>query len=79
MTRKKALTLQEQYDSLSAHCSEMRDYIHELLEDQRDCHTEMNYLYAFIEYKRLNEDYQYFRKHAYKKYSDDSPFPTLTL
>lgn len=79
MAKRKLLTLQEQYDILSSNCSEMRDYIHELLEDQQYYQTELDYLQAFIEYKGLNEDYQYFREHAYPKHSDDVPFPTLTL
>lgn len=58
---------------------EMREYIMDLLADQDYTNREISYLYSYISYKGLNEDYRYFRDHAYEKHSDDQPFPTLTL
>ncbi len=80
MTRhKKPSTLQEQYDILLKRCNELRDYIHELLDDQQTDREELEYLYAFIAHKELDEEYYFFRKHAHEEYSTDSPFPTLKL
>ncbi len=59
--------------------NEMREYIKELTEDQERINREMMYLYGYISYKGLDEDYRYFRDHAYEKRIDDRPFPILTL
>ena len=62
--RKKPLSVQEQYDNLLAHCNEMSEYLRDLLGDQEQDHIEMEFLYAFISYKKLDEEYRYFREHA---------------
>lgn len=57
----------------------MRDYITDLLKDQAIDHEEIKYLSAFISYKKLEEEYHYFRENAQEVYEEDLPFPTLTL
>ena len=77
--QKKPLSVQKQYNNLLAHCNEMRDYLRDLLDDQEQDRIEMEFLCAFISYKNLDEEYRYFREHVHEQYSDDMPFPTLTL
>lgn len=57
----------------------MRDLISDLLRDQEIDHEEIKYLSAFISYKKLEEEYHYFRENAHEEYEEDLPFPTLTL
>ena len=40
---------------------------------------EMRYLYDFIHYKELDEEYRYFRENAHEDTSKDQPFPSLVL
>lgn len=57
----------------------MRDLITDLLRDQEIAHEEIRYLSDFISYKKLDEEYRYFRENAHEDYEDDLPFPILTL
>jgi hypothetical protein len=57
----------------------MRDLITDLLRDQEIAHEEIRYLSDFISYKKLDEEYRYFRENAHEEYEDDLPFPILTL
>jgi hypothetical protein len=57
----------------------MRDLITDLLRDQEIAHEEIRYLSDFISYKKLDEEYRYFRENAHEEYEEDLPFPILTL
>ena len=57
----------------------MRDLITDLLRDQEIAHEEIRYLSDFISYKKLDEEYRYFRENAHEEYEENLPFPTLTL
>ena len=77
--RPKRKSIQKQYIDCLENISEMQEYIHELHENQEKDSTELEYLHGFIEYKGLSDEYHYFREHAYKKHSDEDPFPPFTL
>lgn len=57
----------------------MRDLITDLLRDQEIAHEGIRYLSDFISYKKLDEEYRYFRENAHEEYEEDLPFPILTL
>ncbi len=57
----------------------MRDLITDLLQDQKIDREEIKYLFGFISYKKLEEEYSYFRENAHEEFEEDLPFPTLTL
>ena len=75
MAKNKVIKVQDLYDQLD----EMRDLISGLLNDQEIDQTEIKYLSGFISYKKLDEEYLYFRENAHEEYEKDLPFPTLTL
>ena len=75
MAKNKVIKVQDLYDQLD----EMRDLISDLLNDQEIDQTEIKYLSGFISYKKLDEEYLYFRENAHEEYEEDLPFPTLTL
>ena len=72
-------TLEQEYEYLkevhSLLCSEMA----QMSEDNRLQQTEIQYLRAFIRWKHLENDYNYFSQHAYEAREEDLPFPFLTL
>ena len=65
--------------NLYAQLDEMRDLITSLLEDQEIDQSEIRYLSDFISYKKMDEEYRYFRENAHEEYEEDLPFPHLTL
>jgi hypothetical protein len=67
------------YKNLLEHWSEMNDLISSLLEDTDRYKTDIHYLSEFLYYKKLEEEYLYFRKNAHEEYEEDMPFPHLTL
>lgn len=75
MANDKAVKVQDQYKQLD----EMRAFISNLLEDQEIDQTEIRYLSGFISYKKLDEEYRFFRENAHEEYEEDLPFPYLTL
>ncbi len=75
MAKRKAFKVQDLYSQLD----EMRSIISDLMDDQDKALAEIRYLSEFITYKRLNEEYRYFRENAHEEYEEDLPFPHLTL
>ena len=64
--------LLEQFDELrcyavdvAAHCDEMTE--------------ELKYSWDFIKYKKLEDEFQFFRKHAHLDESEELPFPPYVL
>ena len=57
----------------------MRDFIITLLDDQDTDHTELRYLNDFIRFKKMDEEYQYFRENAHEEQEENLPFPHFTL
>ena len=75
MAKDKVIKVQNLNDQIEY----MRDLITDLLNDQEIDREEIKYLSAFISYKKLEEEYHYFRENAHEEYEEDLPFSTLTL
>lgn len=58
---------------------EMHGFILSMLESQEIDRTEIRYLFDFLIYKDLEEEYQHFRKNAHEVQDEDKPFPRFTL
>lgn len=71
--------LQKRYDALHNNYEELLDHLHDLEKDQKLAHTELRYMNAFIKYKKLDDEFAFFREHAHEVHDEDQPFPTLTL
>ena len=67
------------YKALEESIEEASDYISYLSSSNEWLTAEMKYLQDFISYKKLEEEYYYFRENAHEEYEEDLPFPTLTL
>ena len=70
--KKKYKHLEERYDILNEHMLDIMD-------DNERYLNELRYLEAFIEWKKLNKEFVYFKNNAYEKYDEDLPFSRLTL
>lgn len=57
----------------------MNDYLLDLIEDHRCAKEDLKYLNDFIHYKKLDEEFHYFREHAHEDENSDLPFPYLVL
>ena len=57
----------------------MNDFLLNLIEDEKCAREELRYLNDFVRYKKLDEEFRYFREHAHEEYEPDLPFPHLTL
>lgn len=75
----KDLKEQDAYQNLQERCSEMSDFISGLVEDCKQNEADLRYLNEFIRYKKLIDEYQYFRENAHEEYEEDLPFSYLTL
>ena len=64
--------LQERYE-------EMNDFLLDLIEDHKRAEEALKYLKDFVHYKRLDEEFRYFREHAHEDENSELPFPYLTL
>ncbi len=72
MSKNKYCSLQECYD-------EMNEYLLELIEDHNRTLAELRYRSEFISFKNLEDEFHYFKEHAYEVYDEDLPFSRLTL
>ena len=64
--------LQERYE-------EMNDFLLDLIEDHKRTEENLKYLNDFIHYKKLDDEFHYFREHAHEDENSGLPFPYLTL
>ena len=67
------------YEVLESQYESAYERIKDLEENERIWGKEIHYLYSFISWKHLSEEFEYFRENAQEVYDDDLPFPTLTL
>ncbi len=67
------------YDALESQVETAREHIADLEDNERYMCREINYLYSFITWKNLSEEFAYFKENAHEKSDDDLPFLTLTL
>jgi hypothetical protein len=76
---KKVIKEQHVYQNLYERYEEMSEFLSSLLEDTRRNETELRYLSDFIHYKKLDEEFRYFRENAHEEPESELPFPYLTL
>lgn len=76
---KKVIKEQKKYQNLQERYDEMNSYLLDLIEDHRCAEEDLRYLNDFIHYKKLDEEFCYFREHAHEDESTELPFPSLVL
>lgn len=79
MAQNKVIKEQKSYESLQNRFNEMGDYLQSVLADNDRFSEELKYINEFIHYKKLDEEFLYFRENAVEEYEEDLPFPYLTL
>lgn len=57
----------------------IKEYIEELEVEVANTQHENKYLVDFIAYKKLTDEFVYFRQHAHEECPEDCPFPYYTL
>lgn len=70
---------QQVYQNLLERYEEMSDYLSNLIENHTRTEEDLRYLQEFILYKKLDDEFRYFREHAHEEYKEDMPFPYLTI
>ena len=75
----KVIEEQNIYQSLRECYEEMNDYLLELIDEHRRTEEDLRYLNDFVQYKKLDEEFRYFREHAHEDENSELPFPYLTL
>lgn len=76
---KKVLKEQIVSQNLQERFSEMSDFLSDLVEECKQNEVDLRYLNEFVRYKKLTDEYQYFRENAHEEYEEDMPFSYLTL
>ena len=71
--------IEQEYDYLKELHSLLCAEIAGIAEDNRLQQREILYLRAFIRWKHLEEEYNYFSQHAYEASDPELPFQYLTL
>lgn len=67
------------YRSLYENYEELSGFLRSAMDRHDQDVEEMRYLYDFIHYKELDEEYWYFRENAHEETSKALPFPSLVL
>lgn len=75
----KVIKEQNLYQNLQERYEEMNDFLLDLIEDHKRTEENLKYLNDFIHYKKLDEEFHYFREHAHEDENSGLPFPYLTL
>lgn len=75
----KVIEEQNIYQSLRECYEEMNDYLLDLIDEHRRTEEDLRYLNDFVHYKKLDEEFRYFREHAHEDENLELPFPYLTL
>lgn len=76
----KVITKQiQQYQQLQERYEEMNDYLLELIDEHNHSKEDMRYMHDFIRYKNLEEEFRFFKEHAYEDTDTELPFPYLVL
>ena len=55
------------------------EYIKNLEDNEQRMGSELHYLYSYLSWKNLSDEFRYFRENAREEHDSDSPFPILTL
>lgn len=57
----------------------MNDFLLDLIEDHKRTEEDLKYLKDFVHYKKMDEEFSYFREHAHEDENSEFPFPYLVL
>ena len=76
---KKVIKEQKKYQNLQEHYEEMNDFLLNLIDDHNRAEEDLRYLHDFVHYKKLDEEFLYFREHAHEDENSELPFPYLVL
>ena len=75
----KSIDNKPSYEALESLIDAARERIANLENNECFMSREINYLYSFITWKNLSEEFAYFKENAHEKFDDELPFSTLTL
>ena len=67
------------YQQLLDQFDELRSYAIDAASNCDVMSDEMKYLFDFIKYKNLEDEFRYFQQHAHLEATDEEPFPFYTL
>ena len=67
------------YEALESLIGAAHGRIADLEENECFMSREINYLYSFITWKNLSDEFTYFKENAHEESDDELPFSTLTL
>lgn len=67
------------YKHLRKDYTELSDAFSDLIEEKNRDDIERRYLREFIHYKKLDEEFKYFRENAHEEVEENLPFSKLTL
>lgn len=70
---------QKKYQNLQKRYEEMNDFLLELIENHKRAEEDLKYLKNFVHYKKMDEEFSYFREHAHEDENSELPFPYLVL
>ena len=76
---KKVIKEQKKYQNLQERYEEMNSFLLDLIDDHKRAEVDLRYLHDFVHYKKLDEEFRYFREHAHEDEDSELPFPYLTL
>lgn len=76
---KKVIKEQKKYQNLYERYMEMNDYLLDLIEEHRCAEEDLRCFHDFVHYKKLDEEFRYFREHAHEDENSELPFSCLTL
>ena len=78
--KKPSATLQDEfYRNLYENYEELSGFLRSTLDSLDSDMEEKRYLYDFIHYKELDDEYRYFRENAHEDTREDLPFPSFVL
>lgn len=77
--KEETISYKKELKSLSKRYNEMNEYLLELIAEHEHSVNELRYLYSFISYKDLNDEFIYFRHNAHEENDENLPFSYLTL
>lgn len=76
---KKTSKQKKNYQDLQERYMEMNAYLLELIDEHRCTEEDLRYFHDFVHYKKLDEEFHYFREHAHEDENSELPFPYLVL
>ena len=75
----KVIKEQDLYQNLQERYQEMNDFLLGLIDDHKRSEEDLRYLSDFIHYKKLDEEFRYFKEHAHEDVDSELPFSYLVL